>query len=200
MRTLPVILLFAVSVVNAFPPVRPVLPPPSPYADTESVTNVAFNAGIAGDNFFALTLELDASPSNNVEVAFGHDANGNGALDDSEADLAVGWDCGEWFFRDIAADIADSCVGSCGGSDGLLVWNIIWGWGEPNRSQGDSPIKAMTTPYNQTFTFDEYGTLTVSKFQNTVSRGTNNVIRLNGDIVAGVPLTEEEIDEANGNN
>ena len=54
----------------------------------------------------------------------------------------------------------------------------------------------MTTPYNQTFTFDEYGTLTVSKFQNTVSRGTNNVIRLNGDIVTGRPLTEEEKNEA----
>ena len=90
------------------------MPPPSPYADTESVTNVAFNAGVVGDNVFALALELDASPSNNVEVAFGCDANGNGTLDDSEAAFAVGWDCGEWFFRDIAADIADSCAGPCG--------------------------------------------------------------------------------------
>ena len=57
----------------------------------------------------------------------------------------------------------------------------------------------MATLYNQMFTFDEHGTLTVSKFQNTVSRGTNNVIRLNGEIVTGVPLTEEEINEANGN-
>ena len=84
-------------------------------------------------------------------------------------------------------------------SDGLLVWNIIWGWGGQTIKQGDPPVKAMTTPYNQTFTFDEYGTLTVSKFQNTVSRGTNNVIRLNGDIVVGVPVAEEEINEAIGN-
>ena len=34
------------------------LPPPSPYADTESVTNVVFSAGVAGDNVFALALEL----------------------------------------------------------------------------------------------------------------------------------------------
>ena len=98
------------------------LPQPSPYADTESVTNVAFNAGVMGDNVFALTLELDASPSNNVEVAFGCDVNGDGALDDSEAAFAVGWDCGEWFFRDIAADVAGSCAGSCGRRK--LDWNL----------------------------------------------------------------------------
>ncbi len=50
------------------------LPSPSPYADTESVTNVTFRAGTSGDNVFALSLELDASPSNNVEVSFGCDA------------------------------------------------------------------------------------------------------------------------------
>ena len=88
--------------------------PPSPYADTEAVTNVAFGTGVAGDNVFALSLALDASPSNNVEAAFGCDADENGILDDSEVAFAVGWDCGEWFFRDVVADVADSCIGSCG--------------------------------------------------------------------------------------
>ena len=98
------------------------LPPSSLYADTESVTNVTFNAGVSGDNVFFLSLALDALPSNNVEVVFGHDANGNGALDDSEAAFAIGWDCGEWFFRDIAADIADSCAGACGRTK--LDWDV----------------------------------------------------------------------------
>ena len=44
------------------------------------------------------------------------------------------------------------------------------------------------------------GTLTVSKFMHAVSRGTNNVIRLNGHEVLGSPLTQEELDEINGNN
>ena len=57
-----------------------------------------------------------------VEVAFGCDANGNGTLDDSEASFALGWDCGEWFFRDIAADVADSYAGSCGRKK--LDWNL----------------------------------------------------------------------------
>ena len=90
------------------------LPSPSPYADTESVTNVTFRAGTSGDNVFSLSLVLDASPSNNVEVAFGCDANGNGTLDESESAFAVGWDCGEWFFRDIVADVAGTCAGACG--------------------------------------------------------------------------------------
>ena len=111
------ILAFMVSLAVLVIPVlaaRVSAPPSSPYADTESVTNVAFRAGVPGDNVFALSLELDASPSNNLEVAFGCDANGNGALDDPEAAFAIGWDCGEWFFRDIAADVADSYAGSCG--------------------------------------------------------------------------------------
>ena len=106
----------------ARPPMSPVLPPPSLYADTESVTNVTFGVGVPGDNVFSLSLELDASPSNNVEVAFGYDANGNGTLDDSEASFAVGWDCGEWFFRDITSDIADSCAGACGRKK--LAWDL----------------------------------------------------------------------------
>ncbi len=96
--------------------------PEAAHADTEAVTNVAFDAGVAGNNAFALSLLLDASPSNNVEVAFGCDADGNGALDDSEAAFAIGWDCGEWFFRDVLADVADSCAGSCGHS--VLDWQI----------------------------------------------------------------------------
>lgn len=123
MKTIYLVLLYVVtSTASVLPLVRPALPPPSPYADTESVTNVAFNAGVPGDNVFSLSLALDASPSNNVEVAFGCDVNGNGALDDSETSFALGWDCGEWFFRDIAADVADSYVGSYGRKK--LDWNL----------------------------------------------------------------------------
>jgi len=96
--------------------------PEAAYADTEAVTNIAFDAGVAGNNVFALSLALDASPSNNVEVAFGCDADGNGTLEDSEAAFAIGWDCGEWFFRDVAADVADSCDGSCGRAS--LDWRL----------------------------------------------------------------------------
>ena len=122
MKAFYLVLLCAVASVAFAARIAAPLPPPSPYADTESVTNVAFCAGVPGDNVFSLSLALDASSSNNVEVAFGYDANGNGTLDDSEASFAVGWDCGEWFFRDITADVADSYVGSCGRKK--LDWNL----------------------------------------------------------------------------
>lgn len=72
----------------------------SAYADTESVTNIVFNAGDAYTRLFSLSLELDATTSNNVSVAFGFDANGNGMLEREESDLAVGWDSGFWFYQD----------------------------------------------------------------------------------------------------
>ena len=84
-------------------------------------------------------------------------------------------------------------------SEGTLVWDITWGWAETGRNTGDLPVKVMTTPYNQTFTFTADGTLTVSKFQQTASRGTNGVVRLNGNIVQGVAVTPEEFHEVFGN-
>ena len=42
---------------------------------------------------------LLASPSHNVEVAFGTDADGDGVLDLGETDCVIGWDCGAWFVR-----------------------------------------------------------------------------------------------------
>ena len=74
--------------------------PPSAFVDTETSTNWVFDAGSELGREFLLRLILDASPSNNVTVSFGIDADGDGSLSPSEADLDVGWDCGAWFFRD----------------------------------------------------------------------------------------------------
>ena len=84
---------------GASPVVVPNLPP-SDFADAEIVTNVPFCAGAAHDREFILSLALAASASNNVEVALGTDADADGVLDRTEADLVVGWDCDGWFYRD----------------------------------------------------------------------------------------------------
>ena len=49
-------------------------------------------------------MELEATPTNNVEVAIGHDADGDGHLSLDETVLAVGYDCGDWFVRSAAND------------------------------------------------------------------------------------------------
>ena len=61
--------------------------PASGFADTEAVTNVVFSFAEDVARDFSVRLELDATPSNCVEVAFGCDADGDGRLGTAEAEL-----------------------------------------------------------------------------------------------------------------
>ena len=97
---------------------------------------------------------------------------------------------GEPLPRELPDGTMVSDIGLGAWSDGLLVWDITWGWAEKESSDGDVPVKTIPTPFNQTFQFNAYGTLSVNKFDNTVSRGTNHVFRLNGNVVYGYPLLE----------
>ena len=72
--------------------------PLRPLAEVE--TNVVFSTGAATDNKWTLTIERDVAASNSVEVVFGRDADEDGVLGVEEGELCVGWDCGEWFWRD----------------------------------------------------------------------------------------------------
>ena len=90
--------------------------PPSEFADTEVSTNFTFAVGEGSNRRLVFTVELAASPTNNVEVAIGCDADEDGVLSLDEAALTVGYDCGEWFVRSAAndsvmcSDVADSGV------------------------------------------------------------------------------------------
>ena len=79
--------------------VVPAALPPAVHADTETVTNVPFAVALDAAGRLSFDLVCRATPSNNVEVAFGTDANGNGVLEPEETDRVVGWDCGSWFTR-----------------------------------------------------------------------------------------------------
>ena len=81
------------------------------FADTEVSTNVPFAFPQVNVKHFFLSMELAGTPSNNVQVAFGRDANTNGVLEVEEAGFAIGWDCGEWRVR--------GCLGSLEGLGGL---------------------------------------------------------------------------------
>ena len=78
--------------------------PPSEFADTETSTNFTFAVGEGSNRRLVFSLELQASPSNNVEVAIGCDADEDGVLSLAESALTVGYDCGEWFVRSAAND------------------------------------------------------------------------------------------------
>ena len=54
--------------------------PPSEFADTEVSTNIAFAVERPAMTRIEFTVALDATPTNNVEIAIGTDANGDGNL------------------------------------------------------------------------------------------------------------------------
>ena len=73
--------------------------PQSEYADTEVSTNIAFVVERPAMTRIEFTVSLDATPTNNVEVAIGTDANGDGNLAVEETAYVFGYDCGTWFCR-----------------------------------------------------------------------------------------------------
>ena len=91
------------------------------FADTEVSTNFTFAVGEGNNRKLVLSLDLQASPSNNVEVAIGCDANGDGHLSLDESGLAVGYDCGEWFVRSAEKDAVTSAVVSDTGTFRLVL-------------------------------------------------------------------------------
>ena len=66
------------------------------FADTEATTNCPFDFGRAGVGDFLFDLTLAATVSNNVQLAFGRDADSDGVLSAGETDMMFAWDCGEW--------------------------------------------------------------------------------------------------------
>ena len=102
------LLSFALLALSAFAGQRVVVSQmPEPVRTLAEVeTNVVFSTGVATENKWTLTIERDAATSNSVEVVFGCDANEDGELGIEEGELSIGWDCGEWFWRDRCANAA----------------------------------------------------------------------------------------------
>lgn len=100
------------------------------FADTEVSTNVCLVVTqelSAGDNrrFFDVSLSLMATPTNNVEIAFGVDIDEDGVLGRRERDFVLGWDCGAWFWRDRRAKV-ETRFGeeSLSGTERTLTWRV----------------------------------------------------------------------------
>lgn len=74
-------------------------PPPGEYADTESSVNVPIADWLESGRRVKLVLEMDATPTNAIQVAFGTDLNGDEDLEPEEVMLVVGVDCGVPFGR-----------------------------------------------------------------------------------------------------
>ena len=132
----------------------PNMPPPE-YADCEVITNCVFDASRNDANVFSIQIELDATPSNGVEVVFGHDVDGDGVLSRTEETLSIGNDCGVW-------KIVNSTTGDTFSSSGAsgrvaLDWRLRLNVDQTPRSlaatvNGQPMLMQFTTP--PSFLFD----------------------------------------------
>ena len=71
--------------------------PVSPFADTEVSTNMVINK--VDINYVDLKFIFCGTPTNNLEMAFGTDANTNGVLDAEEVETRFGWRGGRYFIE-----------------------------------------------------------------------------------------------------
>ena len=92
--------LFVLAILPAIAVTVPVLPE-SEFADTEVSTNVAFNVGRSDARSFGVSMAFSGTVSNCVQVAFGHDDNGDGDLSAVETRFAIGWRGGVYFIDDV---------------------------------------------------------------------------------------------------
>ena len=100
-------------------------PLPQPvFADAGASTNIAFAAS-SMPGAVTFSLEFTPSPTNNVEIAIGTDADGNGVLSTEEERLTIGWDCGSWFVRKGEnAEDEYSYTATADGTAKVLSWKM----------------------------------------------------------------------------
>ena len=128
--------------------VVPSMPPPE-YDDREVVTNCVFDASRGDAKMFAVQIELDATPSNGVEVVFGRDANGDGILSRTEEAMSIGYGCGAWMVANLVTGDTVSCAGTSGRT--ALDWKLRLNRNRPPRSlaatvNGQPTFTQLVTP------------------------------------------------------
>lgn len=75
----------------------------SSFADTEISTNIVLRTldGGRGRKVLDLSLSIEGTASNCLQVAFGRDLNENGVLEPSETETVYGWRGGRYFVEDV---------------------------------------------------------------------------------------------------
>ena len=127
-RILPVLIAAVTGVSYVALAARIEVPPPpvSPFADTEVTTNISFAAANGHVRFLELAFALDGCASNCVQVAFGHDADGDGVLGFAETDTLYGWRNGRYFAESVRDGVrveepADPTAASCAFAIGMRL-------------------------------------------------------------------------------
>ena len=141
----------AVTFTTAFIAAALAVPSMSPpeYGDCEVVTNCVFDTSRGDAKMFALKIELDATSSNGVEAVFGRDADGDGRLSRTEAEMSVGYCCGEWKVANLVTGDKFSSAGTSGRT--ALDWKLRLNGNRTPRSlaatvNGQPAFTQLVTP------------------------------------------------------
>ena len=128
--------------------VQVIQPPPSDFIDTEASANLVFAPLQEDTRHYRLKFSGDFSPSNDLEVAFGGDANGDGDLSPEETEARFGIDCGEKKSKSECPPSEASCA--AGAMRGVEVeqWNLS----TDSAGQPEQESNILCSPSPSTFT------------------------------------------------
>ena len=110
---------FGLALARPLPPL-----PTSAFADTEVTACHSLDQAMPSVCGLNLELAFRGTPSNNVEIAFGRDDDGDGVLSFRESDVRIGWDCGRYFIERIpTGEWFEELSTGTNGADRTLRWN-----------------------------------------------------------------------------
>ena len=112
MRLVAAVLLALLVHASTFAGARVVVPSlPEPVRpDAEVCTNIALNVNAARLQALTISVSFDACETNEVLVALGEDADGDGDLAVDEADVVFGCDCGAWYRADLRTGAVETAT------------------------------------------------------------------------------------------
>ncbi|MBR6733257.1 MAG: hypothetical protein IKL96_02535 [Kiritimatiellae bacterium] len=117
-------ILFTVVAFAAFARKAMAAPLPQPdFADAGACTNIVLNA-LSASGTLSFSLSFAPCASNNVEVAFGVDLDGNGVLSPDEWRMEAGWNRGVWLVRSAEGECVQQAAAPPGGEDVAFRWNL----------------------------------------------------------------------------
>jgi len=97
--------------------------PQSEFADAGACTNITLSA-LSASGLLSYSLSFAPGASNNVEVAFGTDLDGDGILSPDERRMEAGWDCGAWFMRGAEGESVMQTAQPSGGVVREFRWSL----------------------------------------------------------------------------
>ena len=124
------ILMVAFLALYAFAGTRVVvsLLPEAARPDAEVCTNIALNVNAARLQALTISVSFDACETNEVLVALGADADGDGDLSVDEADVVFGCDCGAWYRADLRTGAVETATTNAlviGKGQFVPAWNRL---------------------------------------------------------------------------